>query len=77
MSKWIRQYNIDGVYEEVETKVMYVPIDVVNYMPNKETGLMEFLKNPFVICRHLDMDVKEHKRYAILLSEFNTKFQKA
>ncbi len=73
---WKHQYKIDGVYQDVDTKELYVPIDVANYLFFDDAEFCEYTENPLVIYRHLDMAVKEHKRYAITLEKFRTKFLK-
>ncbi len=73
---WTKQYGVDGVYQQIDTESMFVPVDVINHHYNKEKDLHEFLKDdPIVVFRHLELP-KEHKRYAMQLSEFNLKFIK-
>lgn len=72
---WIKQYGLDGVYQQIDTDSMFVPVEVINHHYNKENNLHEFISDPIVVFRHLELP-KEHKRYAMQLSEFNLKYIK-
>jgi hypothetical protein len=74
---WSRYYELEGVWQNIETKAMVVPVDVVTHfenakIPHDQIAVIE----PHVVFRTLEMDMKVHVRYAMPVSEFKLKFEK-
>jgi hypothetical protein len=77
----INEYDIEpGVYRHYKNR-LYVVLDIITHMENKQKGKMEAIPDPLVVYRDLipmdGHDVKGkpnktiHRTYARALSEFN------